>query len=389
MVPILRADKIVAILGVGNKPTDYTEADVRLVNYFADVAWEIAERQRAEAALRDNESRFRFFIEQAPVAIGVFDLAGHGLYANRAFLEALGLQSLEEMIGRPAFEYFAPRFQEESKERTRRRLQGLPVPAEYESVALRAGEEFPVHMAVAPIQLADKTVSIAFLTDITDRKRAEEQIKKNLAEKEALLRELYHRTKNNMQVIISMLQFQAASIQDPYILGVFRDAQNRIRAMAKVHQMLYSAQDLSSVNLQYYVSDLAESLLKSHQVLPGQIQLVLDAQDITVLFDIAIPCGLILNELLSNALRHAFPNGRAGEIHIQLYRASADELVLCVADNGVGAPPGFDFRACDSMGLQMVLATAEQQLQGRVEFQTGAGVTCCVHFKDNVYMRRV
>ena len=147
---------------IGNEPC--------VISTVAD----ITERKLAEESLRDNEARFRAFVEQAPVAIGVFDLPGFGWYANRAFLEMLRLPALEAMVGRPAFEFFSPRFQEQSRERTRRRLQGLPVPAEYESTFVRAdGEEFPVHVAVAPIQLSDKTASIAFLTDITGRKRAE------------------------------------------------------------------------------------------------------------------------------------------------------------------------------------------------------------------------
>lgn len=140
---------------------------------------DITERKGIEEALQQNESRFRAFVEQAPVAIGVFDSGGRGMFANRAFLDTLGLADLEDMVGRPAFEYFARQFQEESRERVRLRRQGLPVPAEYESVALRPdGTEFPVHLAVASIQLSDQAASIAFLTDITERRRVEDLLKR-------------------------------------------------------------------------------------------------------------------------------------------------------------------------------------------------------------------
>ena len=153
---------------------------------------DITERQQAEAARRESESRFRAFVEQAPIAIGVFNLAGNGLYANPCFLKATGLPSIDAMVGRPAHEYFVPQFREDSKERTRRRLQGLPVPVEYESIMLRAdGAEFPVHLAVAPIQFAEGTANIAFLTDITARKQAEEEVaRKNKAL--SLLHQLSH-----------------------------------------------------------------------------------------------------------------------------------------------------------------------------------------------------
>ena len=139
---------------------------------------DITEQRRADYALRETESRFRAFVEQSPVAIGVFSLDGITLYANQKFLETLGLQNLEEVVGRPAVEYFSPQFREESKERTRRRLAGLPVPPEYESTFLRAdGAEFPAHVAVAPIQLTSERVSIAFLTDISERKMAEQKLR--------------------------------------------------------------------------------------------------------------------------------------------------------------------------------------------------------------------
>jgi len=153
---------------------DSTGNPLRMVG----INFDITQLHNAESSIRDNEIRFRAFIEQSPMAIGVFSLDGLGLYANRKYLETLGLNSLEEFIGRPAYTYFAPQFIEESKERTRRRLQGLPVPAEYESVAVHPdGTEFPVRLAVAPIQLPSGTVSIAFLTDITERKQTETALK--------------------------------------------------------------------------------------------------------------------------------------------------------------------------------------------------------------------
>ena len=157
-------------------------------NRMVGINFDITERKNTEKALKENESRFRTFIEHAPVAIGVFHLNGLGFYANNKFLDALGLQNLDEMIGRPAHEYFIPQFREDSKERTQRRLKGLPVPLVYESVALRSdGSEFPVQLAVAPIQLSDRNASIAFLFDLTEIRQAE----KKLMENEELFRHVF------------------------------------------------------------------------------------------------------------------------------------------------------------------------------------------------------
>jgi PAS domain S-box-containing protein len=171
----LDAAGMVKVLDVSGVP--FFDSAGTLLGYRG-ITRDITERRQAEEVLRqrdlESESRFRAFVEQAPVAVGLFNMQGFGIYANAKFAETLGLKSPAEAIGRPASDYFAPQFREQSRERTRRRLQGLPVPAEYESVSVRSdGTEFPVHLAVSPVQLGAETASIAFLTDITERKRAE------------------------------------------------------------------------------------------------------------------------------------------------------------------------------------------------------------------------
>ena len=152
------------------------------------INYDITDLRTAEAALRENEIRFRAFVEQSPIAIGIFSLEGIGLYANQKFIETLGLNGLDAFIGRPAYTYFAPQFAQESKERTRRRLQGLLVPSEYESVALHPdGSEFPVSLAIAPIHLPSGIVSIAILSDITDRKKAEADVRLEAEQYNALI----------------------------------------------------------------------------------------------------------------------------------------------------------------------------------------------------------
>jgi len=133
--------------------------------YMIGVVQDIADRKKAEELVKEHESRFRTFVEQAPLGIGVFDLAGYGIYANDSFLKIMGLHSNEEMVGKPAYEYFTPEYREKSKERIQRRLQELPVPAEFDSIVLRPdGTELPVRQAVSPIKLSDKIVSISFIS---------------------------------------------------------------------------------------------------------------------------------------------------------------------------------------------------------------------------------
>ncbi len=225
--------------------------------------------------------------------------------------------------------------------------------------------------------------------DITERKQAEEKLQHTLQEKELLLRELYHRTKNNMMVISSLLSLQADHAANPELSGILRELQNKIRTMALVHQKLYQSQNLSNIDLGDYIPELVTLLLRSHQVTPADIALVLQLESVSVLIDTAIPCGLVLNELMTNALKHGFPHNRKGEIKITLARTAAGKIALTFADNGVGVPAGFDFRAQATLGLQTIFMIVEHQLQGTIQFETGQGITCKILFESVGYLARV
>jgi two-component sensor histidine kinase len=224
---------------------------------------------------------------------------------------------------------------------------------------------------------------------ITVRKKAENEIQKNLAEKTALLRELYHRTKNNMTVIIALLEMQAQTFQDERLREEFNVAKNRIRSMALVHQKLYESSNLSRINLKEYLHDLVQVLVDSYRVSNPAISTRFDLQDAYVLIDTAIPCGLIVNELVANSLKHAFSTGEYGEILVEVHASEQGEITLALADNGKGVPDGFDFRRDGHMGLQTIHILGENQLQGRVEFEAHKGVKCTVRFQDELYGARV
>jgi two-component sensor histidine kinase len=192
-----------------------------------------------------------------------------------------------------------------------------------------------------------------------------------------------------MAVISAILELQASYLDDDNLLAAFQETQNRIQTMALVHQMLYQSQDLSHINLGEYVGKLAHLLMDSYAVLPDRINLVLNTEAVTVLVDTAISCGLILNELISNALKHAFPEDRTGQITIGLSRPTGGEILLGVSDNGVGVPKNFDFSRSDSLGLLTVFAVGERQLKGEVTFEANGGVSCQLRFSDDRYTPRI
>jgi PAS domain S-box-containing protein len=223
------------------------------------------------------------------------------------------------------------------------------------------------------------------LQDITRRKQTEieltrtnEALRSSLAEKDALLKEVHHRVKNNMQVITSLLRLESSRIDHPATKTVLKDMQNRIRAMAVLHESLYRSGSFARVDLAAYLRELTAQLQRSMIVGPGEIGFDLDLTEATLGLHQAIPCGLIVNELVSNALKHGFPLGRSGRIRISLERVDG-ALRLRVADNGAGLPPDFESNRKHSLGLQLV-ADLARQLRGRFEVGAGQGATFDVTF---------
>ncbi len=222
---------------------------------------------------------------------------------------------------------------------------------------------------------------------LAETNKAKEQIQVNLEEKEVLLRELYHRTKNNMQVIASMLRIHASRLQDEKLKRICYDVENKILSMAIVHQKLYESQNLSHLNLKEYFHNLMTLLQNSYAA--DHIKFSIKGDDVKVLIDTAIPCGLILNELITNSIKHAFPDNRSGEIMVNLHLTHKNELVIEIADNGVGFPPGFNIKKDIQLGLESVIILVEHQLQGKISFLSHNGLLCKIALKEELYQPRV
>jgi len=219
--------------------------------------------------------------------------------------------------------------------------------------------------------------------DITDRKQAEAQIKAALTEKEVLLKEIHHRVKNNLQVISSLVSLQADDMTDPRLLEVFGDVRDRVRAMALVHESLYQTGDLARLNLADYATSLMNHLWSAHRAVAGKVQLKLAIAPVILPVDLAVPCGLILNELASNALKHAFPGGRSGEVTVTVeHDPKSDTVCLCVRDNGIGLPANRDWQQSKSLGVRLVHMLAHQ-LRGTVTIGPGPGAEFRVTFPIN------
>ncbi len=217
--------------------------------------------------------------------------------------------------------------------------------------------------------------------EITKRKQAEETIKASLKEKEVLLREIHHRVKNNMQVIIGLLKLQSDSVKDRAVMDALMNSQMRIQSMSAVHETLYSTESLSFIDFETYTSKLARTIFQSYGANSGQVELKIEAEDIKFGIDQATPLGLLINELVSNALKHAFPDNRPGEIAIKLKKTDEDEIELVVGDNGIGLPENFDWRNTDTLGFKLVNILAEGQLDGEINLERDDGARFIIRFK--------
>jgi two-component sensor histidine kinase len=216
---------------------------------------------------------------------------------------------------------------------------------------------------------------------IAERKRAEEKIKTSLREKEVLLQEVHHRVKNNMQLISSLFNLQSGHIKDKQAFEIFKSSQNRVRSMALIHERLYQSKDFTRVDFAEYSQSLTTHLFSSYGINTKVIKFYINIKDVFLDINTAIPCSLIINELVSNSLKHAFPGDKKGEINIAAHPLNENEIELVVSDNGVGLPKKVDFKSTESLGLHLVNLLAEGQLHGDIKLDRTKGTSFHIKFK--------
>ncbi|BAZ10695.1 signal transduction histidine kinase [Calothrix sp. NIES-4071] len=232
--------------------------------------------------------------------------------------------------------------------------------------------------------LCDINEKICFIagsnTDITVSKYTETRLKASLKEKEVLLKEIHHRVKNNLQVISSLLRLQTRYIKDEEALDILRDSQNRVRAMAMIHESLYQSSDLGKIKFSEYIRNLSNNLARGY-LLNKNIKINLQIHQVQLRIDTAIPCGLIINELVSNALKHAFINTDCGMIYIEFLDLGNSKYSFSVSDNGIGVPNDIELRRNQSLGLQLVWSLVEQ-LEGSIVFNNQLGTSFTITFVE-------
>ena len=326
---------------------------------------EITERQLAEEALQERNVA----LENAAEGISRLDPQCHYVTVNQAYAASCGYQP-QEMIEMEWQRTVLPDDQEQLMAAYQKMLTQDKAEVEVRGVR-KDGCLFYQQLVLVKTNDRQRrfTGHFCFMRDITARKQAEELIKASLHEKEVLLKEIHHRVKNNMQVICSLLHLQSGYIHDLEALALFRESESRIRSMAMIHEKLYQNESLARVDFSEYLSSLGSLLFHTYVANPAAVQLATRLDPVALDLDTAVPLGLVVNELVSNSLKYAYPEGRRGVVELTLRAGPDKQLTLSVCDHGVGLPPGFDLNNTNTLGLRLVNLLSAQ-LEGTLSVKS-------------------
>lgn len=341
---------------------------------LAGIAEDITERKEAAEALSRSEERFRGLVETSSDLVWELDNNMRFTYTSPQVSRILGYQP-EELLGRSPFDLMS----NPEAERVNKTLEPLIKANQpfqcMENYCLHR-EGYLVVMETSGVPIFDTANQVqgyrGMGRDITERKLAEDKIKASLNEKETLLKEIHHRVKNNLQIISSLLRLQSRRIDNRQTIELVSESQNRVKSMALVHEQLYQSSNLAEVNLQKYIQTLTSNLLSSYSINSHRINLAIDVEPISLGVDLAIPCGLIINELISNCLKYAFPKGRVGKINVNLHSGENNCFILIIKDNGVGLPAKLQPHTANTLGLQLVHRLT-RQLGGEIRINRDQG----------------
>jgi len=369
----------------------FNNADKEFVRLIGRWVSTMIERKQAEAVLSDKEELYRTLVENAHNLIVKSKIDGTLIYLSSNHKDLLGY-GVSDLMGKSVFDYI---HEGDRKPVTSEFMRALMTNSAANAVFRfkhknggwrwleSAGKFFKTSNGELRWVIDSR--------DITERKRAEEQLRKSLREKESLLREIHHRVKNNLQVILSLLSLQSDYAKDTDSSKLFDESQNRISTIALIYEQLYQSEDPAEINVGEYIGNLTQNLLTIYGDEGSNVSVELSTGDLSVDIDTAIPCGLIINELFSNCLNHAFvpkpgnkTNGSTNNlISVRFNSNNSGSLVLIVKDNGVGLPEGLDYKDTESLGLQLV-CTLTEQLGGVIEVENGLGCEFKVTFPSGV-----
>lgn len=347
------------------------------------VSRDITAAKKSEEELRLSEERHRAVYDQAYIGIARIGRVGRFLLVNQRLCDMFGYNS-DELYKKAFFELTHPSEVAESLKKWDALLSGEIKNFTAEQIYIhKNGSQIYANLTVSLVRDTHGSPNyyVAVFEDITMRKQQEKELQESLKEKEVLLKEVHHRVKNNMQVISSILNLQSSYIKDPTAVEMLKESQDRIKSMAFIHESLYQGKTLSHVKFSEYVKNLVSNLFHSYGINKKGLQLKFDLDEVFLNLDTSIPCGLIINELISNALKYAFTGKDKGELSVTLKKLGGGKLKLVISDDGVGFPETINWRDTESLGLQLVVTLAGQ-IRGEIELENKKGTTFTIVFNE-------
>ena len=374
---------------ITKRTLDLEHTNDELTGMITRLNLENKKRQKITSALIESEQRLRSIMEFSCVGLGVIQDRKFK-YANAGLARIIGY-SQEELFSLNDFtDILQPNYRALINEQLTERLNGT-VGTPYQIEVIKSDRSIvDLQVEGAPISWKGKIAVLVTFVDISHSKAIENKLitnkaslQRSLEEKEILLKEVYHRTKNNMLVIISLLNLQMDEIKDKKAINLFKETENRIRTMSLMHESLYQTTSLTDIDLAHYLSKIATNLIES-MTTGDNLVLELNCKKISISIDKAMPLGLAVNEIITNAIQHAFPNNRRGVIHIKLSQDNKENIQLNIGDSGIGMSKNIDPQKSESLGLQIIDSLIDKQVKGTYSVVVGVGTTYMITFKNNL-----
>jgi two-component system sensor kinase len=339
-----------------------------------------------EKAFEQSEAQYYDLVQSANSIILRMSPTGHVTFLNRYGLEFFEYTE-NEISGRHVVGTIVPETESSGRDLAKM-IEDICVDAERFRLnenenMTKSGKRVWVSWTNRPIfDVNGRLAEILCIgNDITRIKNAERFLKRSLEEKEVLLKEIHHRVKNNLQVISGLMSLQSMHVDNSRTRNVFKESENRIISMSLIHQDLYQSKELTKVDCGAYIRNLVNNLNLSYNTHGDEVRLAAEIDDLQMSLDTAVPCGLIINELVTNALVHAFPEGRSGDVYVKFRSQGDDKYLLAVKDNGVGLPEDLDPQNSRSLGLQLVVVLAEQ-MKADIDWNRKSGTSFVLKFKE-------
>ncbi|PSO51411.1 MAG: hypothetical protein BRC33_00355 [Cyanobacteria bacterium SW_9_44_58] len=385
MIPLTVNDEFFGVIGLDHceiASSNWGRLEVGLLSSAAAAIALAKEKQLTQETLEQQLTA----IETSTEGIMILQPSGELHYINPAYCQMLGYEFPQALLGSQWRDHHPS---EETIRIDEEIFPQLESQGEWNGEICAQRQNGTTFIQELSMNLTHNGEIVGVCRDVSDRKQAEEQLKASLEEKELLLKEVHHRVKNNLQVISSIFSLQSQTIEDEQALAILEESQNRISSMALVHEKLYQAANLANIDFAEYIRDLTYNLLASYNVNSDWIQTEMNIESIPLNLDSAIPCGLLINELVSNSLKHGFPDQRSGTIYIFLggKDEQAETLCLKVEDDGVGLPEGFDPHKAASLGISLI-SSLTQQLRGTLKFQNNPGASFEITFPKPIERKR-